>query len=49
MIVFLASALMSALMALAFNNNEAFRANLGVVDLDRSPAATGLTQVLKSA
>ncbi|MDT7839946.1 ABC transporter permease [Streptomyces justiciae] len=47
-IVFLAPVLISALMALAFNNNSEFRANIGVVDLDRGPAATGLTQVLKS-
>ncbi|MCD7442314.1 ABC transporter permease [Streptomyces lincolnensis] len=47
-IVFLAPVLISALMALAFNNNEDFRANVGVVDLDRGPAATGLGQVLRS-
>ncbi|GAA2473402.1 ABC transporter permease [Streptomyces longisporus] len=47
-IVFLAPVLISALMALAFNNNDTFRANLGVVDLDRGPAAAGLTEVLKS-
>ncbi|MEV0173578.1 ABC transporter permease [Streptomyces sp. NPDC050803] len=47
-IVFLAPVLISALMALAFNNNDEFRANLGVVDLDRGPAATGLVQVLNS-
>ncbi|MFF5497380.1 ABC transporter permease [Streptomyces aquilus] len=47
-IVFLAPVLISALMALAFNNNSEFRANIGVVDLDRGPAAAGLTQVLKS-
>ncbi|MBD0842096.1 ABC transporter permease [Streptomyces sp. TRM68416] len=45
-IVFLAPVLISALMALAFNNNDEFRANLGVVDLDGGPAATGLVQVL---
>ncbi|MFI6010127.1 ABC transporter permease [Streptomyces sp. NPDC051243] len=48
-LVFLAPVLISALMALAFNNNEEFRANIGMVDLDRGPAATGLTQVLESA
>ncbi|MBE8471973.1 ABC transporter permease [Streptomyces justiciae] len=47
-IVFLAPVLISALMALAFNNNSEFRANIGVVDLDHGPAATGLTQVLNS-
>jgi ABC-2 type transport system permease protein len=47
-IVFLAPVLISALMALAFNNNSEFRANIAVVDLDRGPAATGLTRVLKS-
>jgi len=47
-IVFLAPVLISALMALAFNDNDEFRANLGIVDLDRGPAATGLTQVLRS-
>ncbi|MDX5568254.1 ABC transporter permease [Streptomyces sp. ID05-04B] len=47
-IVFLAPILISALMAMAFNNNDSFRANIGIVDLDRGPAATGLTQVLKS-
>lgn len=47
-IVFLAPVLISALMALAFNNNDTFRANLGVVDLDRGPAAAGLTEVLRS-
>ncbi|MCD9874757.1 ABC transporter permease [Streptomyces guryensis] len=47
-IVFLAPVLISALMALAFNNNDTFRANLGVVDLDRGPAAAGLTRVLRS-
>ncbi|MFC8348440.1 ABC transporter permease [Streptomyces sp. NPDC057280] len=47
-IVFLAPVLISALMALAFNNNSEFRADIGVVDLDHGPAATGLTQVLKS-
>ncbi|MFF4550085.1 ABC transporter permease [Streptomyces sp. NPDC001406] len=47
-IVFLAPVLISALMALAFNNNDEFRANLGIVDLDRGPAAAGLTQVLES-
>ncbi|KAB1140084.1 ABC transporter permease [Streptomyces luteolifulvus] len=47
-IVFLAPVLISALMALAFNNNSEFRANIGVVDLDRGPAAVGLTEVLKS-
>ncbi|MDW8804246.1 ABC transporter permease [Streptomyces scabiei] len=47
-IVFLAPILISALMAMAFNNNDSFRANIGVVDLDRGPAANGLTQVLKS-
>lgn len=47
-IVFLAPVLISALMALAFNNNSEFRANIGVVDLDRGPAAAGLTQVLRS-
>ncbi|AZP15466.1 ABC transporter permease [Streptomyces aquilus] len=47
-IVFLAPVLISALMALAFNNNSEFRANIGVVDLDRGPAAAGLTRVLTS-
>lgn len=47
-IVFLAPVLISALMALAFNNNSDFRANIGVVDLDRGAAATGLTRVLTS-
>jgi ABC-2 type transport system permease protein len=47
-IVFLAPVLITALMALAFNNNEDFRADIGVVDLDRGTAATGLTQVLRS-
>jgi len=47
-IVFLAPVLISALMALAFNNNSEFRADIGVVDLDHGPAATGLTRVLKS-
>jgi len=47
-IVFLAPVLISALMALAFQNNSEFRADIGVVDLDRGPAAAGLTQVLRS-
>ncbi|WP_128378893.1 ABC transporter permease [Streptomyces cavernae] len=47
-IVFLAPVLISGLMALAFSNSSEFRADIGVVDLDRGPAATGLTQVLKS-
>ncbi|MFI1169600.1 ABC transporter permease [Streptomyces sp. NPDC020801] len=47
-LVFLAPVLISALMALAFNNNSEFRADIGLVDLDRGPAAAGLTQVLKS-
>jgi ABC-2 type transport system permease protein len=47
-IVFLAPVLITALMALAFTNNEDFRADIGVVDLDRGTAATGLTQVLRS-
>jgi ABC-2 type transport system permease protein len=47
-IVFLAPVLISALMALAFNNNSEFRANIGVVDLDGGPAAVGLSAVLKS-
>jgi ABC-2 type transport system permease protein len=46
--VFLAPVLISALMAMAFNNNSEFRAGIGVVDLDRGPAAAGLTQVLRS-
>ncbi|MEU6144523.1 ABC transporter permease [Streptomyces sp. NPDC047081] len=47
-IVFLAPVLISALMALAFNNNDEFHADIAVVDLDRGPAAAGLTEVLKS-
>ncbi|MDN3027813.1 ABC transporter permease [Streptomyces sp. S.PB5] len=47
-IVFLAPVLISGLMAMAFSNNSEFRANIGVVDLDRGPAAAGLTQVLDS-
>lgn len=47
-IVFLAPVLISGLMAMAFSNNSEFRADIGVVDLDRGAAATGLTQVLKS-
>ncbi|WNZ06644.1 ABC transporter permease [Streptomyces sp. 11x1] len=47
-IVFLAPVLISALMALAFGNSGEFRAEIGVVDLDRGPAATGLIQVLRS-
>ncbi|MEU6379874.1 ABC transporter permease [Streptomyces sp. NPDC046909] len=47
-IVFLAPVLISALMALAFNNNDEFRADIGVVDLDHGAAAAGLTQVLQS-
>ncbi|MFD5256401.1 ABC transporter permease [Streptomyces bobili] len=46
--VFLAPVLISALMAMAFNSNSEFRADIGVVDLDRGTAATGLTRVLKS-
>ncbi|MFJ8113860.1 ABC transporter permease [Streptomyces sp. NPDC096132] len=47
-IVFLAPVLIAGLMALAFNNNAALRADIGVVDLDHGPAATGLTQVLEA-
>ena len=47
-LVFLAPVLISALMSLAFGNNTEFRADIGVVDLDRGPAATGLTKVLES-
>ncbi|WP_405539761.1 ABC transporter permease [Streptomyces sp. NBC_00075] len=45
-ILFLAPVLISALMALAFNSNSEFRADIGVVDLDRGRAAAGLTRVL---
>ncbi|QNP68264.1 ABC transporter permease [Streptomyces roseirectus] len=45
-IVFLAPVLISALMALAFQHNSEFRADLGVVDLDRGPAAAGLARAL---
>ncbi|MEU6378765.1 ABC transporter permease [Streptomyces sp. NPDC046909] len=47
-IVFLAPVLISGLMAMAFNNNSEFRAELGIVDLDHGAAATGLTQVFES-
>ncbi|WP_367325301.1 ABC transporter permease [Streptomyces sp. HUAS ZL42] len=47
-IVFLAPVLISGLMAMAFSSSSEFRANIGVVDLDRGAAAAGLTQVLKS-
>ncbi|WP_327714311.1 ABC transporter permease [Streptomyces sp. NBC_00490] len=47
-IVFLAPVLISGLMAMAFSDNTEFRAEIGVVDLDRGAAATGLTEVLKS-
>ncbi|MFE1441111.1 ABC transporter permease [Streptomyces sp. NPDC058739] len=47
-IVFLAPVLISALMAMAFDNNTEFRADIGVVDLDRGPAAAGLARVLTS-
>ncbi|MFF1296330.1 MULTISPECIES: ABC transporter permease [unclassified Streptomyces] len=47
-IVFLAPVLISGLMAMAFSDNTEFRAEIGVVDLDRGAAAAGLTEVLKS-
>ncbi|WP_329282206.1 ABC transporter permease [Streptomyces sp. NBC_01451] len=47
-IVFLAPVLISGLMAMAFSNNSEFHADIGVVDLDRGAAATGLIQVFKS-
>jgi len=47
-IVFLAPVLISALMALAFDNNDEFRADIGVVDLDHGAAAAGLTRVFRS-
>ncbi|MER6185900.1 ABC transporter permease [Streptomyces sp. NPDC001652] len=47
-IVFLAPVLISGLMAMAFSDNTEFRAEIGVVDLDRGTAGDGLTEVLKS-
>ncbi|MFE9773720.1 ABC transporter permease [Streptomyces sp. NPDC005931] len=47
-IVFLAPVLMAGLMAMAFSGSSAFRADLGLVDLDDGPAATGLVRVLES-
>ncbi|WP_405892718.1 ABC transporter permease [Streptomyces sp. NBC_00104] len=47
-IVFLAPVLISGLMAMAFGGGSEFRADIGVVDLDRGAAATGLTRVLRS-
>ncbi|MDX3387215.1 ABC transporter permease [Streptomyces niveiscabiei] len=47
-IVFLAPVLISGLMALAFEHNADFRADIGVVDLDRGPAAAGLVRAFRS-
>ncbi|MBC9713889.1 ABC transporter permease [Streptomyces sp. TRM66268-LWL] len=47
-IVFVAPLLISGLMALSFADSADFSAKVGVVDLDRGPAAAGLAQVMKS-
>ncbi|WP_405810893.1 ABC transporter permease [Streptomyces sp. NBC_00210] len=47
-LVFLAPLAITALMALSFGSGVEFHADLGYVDQDRGPAATGLRQTLES-